>query len=652
MYQIKKVRADHVVDFAAEELKKYLRMMMPFAGEIDIIYDPEAKDGFRLGLLEDFGLDTSEVEDPVLDDVLHIDTDLEGGIIAGSNGRSVLMAVYRYLRENGCRWLYPGVDGEHIPLKDIEPVKYHKKADHRFRGVCNEGAESQQCMLETIDFNAKVGMNVYMIEFDCPYSYYEKYYSHAYNGKNRPPEMITREQVTQWKRQCEVEISKRGLMYHDMGHGWTAEPYGISSVRGWTTSDQELSEETRSYLAMIEGERGLYKGVPINTNLCMSNPKVRSIMANAIADYAEKHWNVDYLHVWLADGKNNHCECDECKKMIPTDYYLMIMNELDEILTAKGLDTRIVFICYVDTMWGPEKVTIKNPKRFSLLYAPIHRTYTESANENTEKVAPQVYKRNKWVQPRSMEENLALLRTWQEKWHGPCFSYEYHFWKNECYDPAGMYLAKRIYEDIRGLKSIGVDGYVEDGSQRSFFPNGFAMYTYASTLYDRELKYEDIVEDYFSHAYGADWKQAAELLTEMSDTFNFAWFSNDKRIEVEGDPYLDPAQAENLKKIAPMAEKELELAKAHQFMPTRPQSISWLLLRRHSEFAKDLAEVMSAKAAGEQEKAEKLMKDFAHNFGRFECEIERYFDQRQYMYFYERIIQNGKKNIVSFVNGE
>ncbi len=623
MYQIYKLRADHVFDFAAEELKKYLRMMMPECGEIDIIYDPEAKKGFRLGLLEDFGLDTSDIEDAVLDDVLYVDTDLEGGIIAGSNPRSVLMSVYRYLRENGCRWLYPGVDGEHIPITEIKPVKYHKMADHRFRGVCNEGAESQQCMLETIDFNAKVGMNVYMIEFNCPYSYYEKYYSHTYNTKNRPPELITRDQVTQWKRQCEVEISKRGLQFHDMGHGWTAEPYGISSVRGWATSDQELSDETRSYLAMINGERGLHKGVPINTNLCMSNPKVRSIMANAIADYAEKHWNVDYLHVWLADGKNNHCECPECQKMIPTDYYLMIMNELDEILTAKGLKTRIVFICYVDTMWGPEKVTIKNPERFSLLYAPIHRTYTASANENTEKVAPQVYKRNQWVQPRSMEENLALLRTWQEKWHGPCFSYEYHFWKNECYDPAGMYLAKRIYEDIQGLKAIGVDGYVEE-----------------------------IKEDYFSHAYGADWKEAADLLTAMSDTFNFAWFSNDKRGEPDQDPYYDPAQAENLKKIAPLAEKELELAKAHQFMPTRPQSISWLLLRRHSEFAKDLAEVMAAKAAGEQEKAEKLMKEFAHNFGRFECEIERYYDQRQYMYFYERIINNGKRGVASFVNGE
>ena len=37
MFKINKVRANHVVDFAAEELKKYLRMMMPESGDIDIV---------------------------------------------------------------------------------------------------------------------------------------------------------------------------------------------------------------------------------------------------------------------------------------------------------------------------------------------------------------------------------------------------------------------------------------------------------------------------------------------------------------------------------------------------------------------------------------------------------------------------------------
>ena len=123
MLSIKKITSDTTVDFAAEELKKYLRMMMPECGDIKISYTPDAKDGFRLGLMQDFGLDISDAEDTLLDDILYIDCDETGGIIAGSNPRSVLLSVYEYFRQNGCRWLMPGVDGEYIPMQDIKPVK-------------------------------------------------------------------------------------------------------------------------------------------------------------------------------------------------------------------------------------------------------------------------------------------------------------------------------------------------------------------------------------------------------------------------------------------------------------------------------------------------------------------------------------------------
>ena len=78
MLCIKKIHADSVIDFAAEELKKYLRMMMTEGGDVPISYDPDAVDGFRLGLLEDFGLENT-AEDPFLDDIVHVDTTSNGG---------------------------------------------------------------------------------------------------------------------------------------------------------------------------------------------------------------------------------------------------------------------------------------------------------------------------------------------------------------------------------------------------------------------------------------------------------------------------------------------------------------------------------------------------------------------------------------------
>ena len=93
MLKINKISSSPVIDFAAEELKKYLRMMMPDCGSIPIAYAPEARDGFVLGLMQELSLDTSDAKDTVLDDIVYLDTAEDGGIIAGDNPRAVLRAV-------------------------------------------------------------------------------------------------------------------------------------------------------------------------------------------------------------------------------------------------------------------------------------------------------------------------------------------------------------------------------------------------------------------------------------------------------------------------------------------------------------------------------------------------------------------------------
>ena len=109
---------DETAVYAAEELKKYLDMMHPGFCEDIVFTDTCTKEKtlgeIKLGLLADFGLDTSEVQDPTCDDVLHIDIQDGSGIIAGSNIRSILLSCYAYLRAAGCAFLRPGENGEII----------------------------------------------------------------------------------------------------------------------------------------------------------------------------------------------------------------------------------------------------------------------------------------------------------------------------------------------------------------------------------------------------------------------------------------------------------------------------------------------------------------------------------------------------------
>ncbi|MBE7027790.1 MAG: DUF4838 domain-containing protein [Ruminococcaceae bacterium] len=633
MFFINKISSNSTIDFAAEELKKYLRMMMPDGGDVKIEYNPSAKDGFRLGLMQDFGLDVSDAENVELDDIIYMDCDENGGIIAGDNPRSVLISVYEYLRQNGCRWLFPGVDGEYIPLKNISPVKYRFKPSCRYRGQCNEGAEFQTSMLEVIDFSPKIGLNVFMMEFFIP-EYYVCYYEHQYNVENRGSEPITANQILQWKRQCEAELSKRGLQFHDIGHGFTSYPFGINLENN--TEDVNindcLTDEQKQYLAEVNGKRNIFRK-PSFTNFCMSNKKARDIVSDYVVEYSKTHSNIDYLHVWLADGSNRHCECTECKKKIPSDWYVILLNEIDEKLTAAGLGTRIVFIAYVDTVWAPLEEKIKNSDRFTLLFAPAHRSYAYSMPEGRGKTKIEPYKRNKNVFPHDLASSLDYLDEWRKTWKGSNVVYEYHFWRHQCYDLSGLMQAKLINDDVKLYKENGIDGIIEDGSQRSFFPNGLPFYTYARTLFDTSLSYEEIEEDYLSHIYGEDWKEFRDYLKKIFEVLPFEYFSRDEVAKVGGHRQ-QPEMEERISKMREVTKEGRALIAKYPSCEFRVQALALKLLKFHADFCDMISDWVCALARDEVDRATELYELARIELGKYECEIERYYDHCLYFIEY------------------
>lgn len=208
MFKIYKLRDNCTVNFAAEELRKYLRMMMPDCGEIQILPYARENNGFCFGLLDDFSIPFNG-NDPKLDDDVYINTSQSSGILAGSNSRSILFAVYRYLICNGCRFLFPGTDGVFIPRQQVAPVQYQKLADHRYRGHTIEGDPSIDDILRYIDYHAKQFMNAYALYEIFPY--HRRYYLHRHNEENCPPKPVDRSQVDQWQALCEAELEKRGM---------------------------------------------------------------------------------------------------------------------------------------------------------------------------------------------------------------------------------------------------------------------------------------------------------------------------------------------------------------------------------------------------------------------------------------------------------
>ena len=625
MFTIYKMRDDQTINFAADELKKYLWTMMPKLGNIPVRLDPKATDGFRLGLLEDFGIE-SEAKDPYWDDVVHVDTTAEGGILAGSNPRSVLFAVYRYLRLNGCRWFYPGPEGEYIPMKDVEPQKYHKMADHHVRGYTIEGDPSMEQVNYWVDFQAKLEMNMFVPS--DPYVYLRRYYERRNLTANRPAEVVTPEQCDQWLRTLESEAVKRGLMLKEGGHGRIPAVLGLNPAdrEKYRSGEMTIPDEIRPYLAQLKGKRDLFRNDIYYTNLCMSQPEVRRMLVKYTADKIENNPHLCMNGLGFADGTHNHCECEECSKYHPSDFQIMIANELDEELTRRGIETKVALSTYVDMMFPQKSEKIKNPDRFWMQFTPISRSYASSVAENAVLPEPLPYIRNAWTAPNGIDECAALFQARRKGMQVPAYAYEYHFWRAQFRDPALMIVSRRIYEDVVSLKWQDIDGYQQDGSNKHFFPHGFHYFIHAEALVDRDCDYEALLEDYFSMLYGKDYKKVLSYLNGVSEAFGEQYMAGQERAAGEKDPLHNPERAVKLERVAELAAVARALVKKNRKAEVRVQALAWRLLERHAEFSENMAEVFIAKARGFDKLAVEKMDAMIESFGRHDYELERWMD--------------------------
>lgn len=521
-----RIGKNQTIQYAFDELSKYLKQIDPSIFIDARVYDkrdPARKDILWVGL--DGSVPKSD------DDTIFIDVKDGGGIVTGSNERSVLMAVYRLLFELGCRWVYPGKDGERIPNlcleKEFIHVYVNESPSYRHRGICIEGGTSYEHVYHTIDWLPKVGMNSYFVQFRTPSEFFKRWYN-CTTPSTIPPCPVSDDDVDHILKRLEEDIVKRGLNYQAVGHSWTCEPFGLH-VTDWSSWDT-IPESIAPYLALVGGERKFWGGRPLNTQLCFSQSIVREKIIDAVVDYCKEKPEITHMHVWLGDGENNNCECEECSKMRPSDYYIMMLNELDKKLTDNNIDVKIVFLVYVDLMWAPEHIKFENPDRFILMFAPITRTYGKAFTDydKSEKIDLPPYVRNKLEFPKEVGKNIAMLKSWQKHFDGDSFDFDYHLYDAHYTDPGCYNIAKILHLDMANLEEIGLNGMISCQVTRAAFPTGVAQYTMAKTLWDKNIDFEEICDEYYSADFGELGKEVYTYLRTLSELLNLYKFEEHK----------------------------------------------------------------------------------------------------------------------------
>ena len=519
--KINRMGEDKTIIFACEELKSYLERI-DLSLNIEIVTENCKEDCLNVGLCDCFDSLLPNVKDKTLDDAIYIDVKGQKGVITGTNPRSVLIAVYRYLKELGTSFIRPGRDNENIPSLKIEEraVKVNEAASYRHREVCIEGACSYEHVCDMIDWIPKMAMNGYFMQFVRPKGFFKVWYEHEGNDYLEK-EYKTDNEYAKILEKLEDEIQTRGLLYSVVGHSWQCECLGLDGSY-WHKVDEPTDPEIIECLAEVKGERKLFGGVPVNTNLCYSSPKVQHKITDYMIDFIKKKPFTKYLVFWLADDVGNECSCENCRKGSYTDFYIQMLNLLDEKMTKNNMDTKIVPI----VMWKylPDKEKIKNPERFSMMYAPIHRDFSETyPSEVTEEYLKNAIRKiddpdntdlNIVLKP--TENNVGLLRTWQEIFKGDYLFYDYQMIWFHYMDPSYMFCSNVIYEDIKNLKAIGINGISSCQGQRVFLPTTLPMSTMAQMLWNRDTDYEEFKVKTLTEEYGNDGVRVGEILEQLA----------------------------------------------------------------------------------------------------------------------------------------
>ena len=491
--------------------------------EVLLLDEPDAACGdvIWVGRSEKLGASVPQVCDPKQDDAFDISVRGCAGYITGTNERSVLIAAYRFLKELGCRWIRPGEEGLRVERKELTDftVSLQEAADCRYRCVCIEGAVAYDHVLNMIDYLPKVGMSDYYIQFIIPATFFENWHNHSGNVLLEDKRLqIEHTAVAGMVRKLEAEIKKRGIRYHKVGHGWTAMPFGMDGTGWHRDAVHNIPEETVQYLAEINGVRGLKNNSPLDTQLCYSKKEVRDRMTDYIVEYCRQNPHVDVLRVWMADNLYNWCECEDCRKLRAADWCWMILNELDEKLTAAGLDTKISQTNGIDKMWPPLQTRIKNTDRLILQHCPILRGYDKTYADCTEGTGKMTeYKLNNNEYPRDLQDCGAYLREYQKLLNGEMFLFDYHLIWPFITDPGMEKIAKVLFEDMRNLKNVGLNGMDSCQLQRVAFPTNLPQHIMAETLWDNGCDFDRKADEYYLAAFGPDGLQVRTYLSEISE---------------------------------------------------------------------------------------------------------------------------------------
>ncbi len=274
-----------------------------------------------------------------------------GGIrLMGRSPRGLLYAAYDLLEELGCRWYFPGAQGERVPrsasaelpvgIKDEEPALPG-------RGLIIAHDRYLPDLEAWIRWASRNRLNSIFLHL---------FPTIAEGGRAE----------RFWRRalaQAQPELQRRGMSVEYGGH---LLPALLPRRLYWS---QRLAFR-------FDGKRR-----NPDHNLCPNNAAGLRIVRERARRFFRKHGGVDVFHIWPDDvGSGAWCQCPLCRDLSPSDQALLFVNAIAEALAEVEPAALVSFLAYHDTLEPP--AAVKPRPNVILCYAPRERCYAHGLDDS------------------------------------------------------------------------------------------------------------------------------------------------------------------------------------------------------------------------------------------------------------------------------
>jgi hypothetical protein len=146
------------------------------------------------------------------------------------------------------------------------------------------------------------------------------------------------------------------------------------------------------------------------------------------------------------------------------------------------------------------------------------------------------------------------------------------------------------------------------------------------------------MEDYFSHAYGDDWREIVKILEKIGEAMPHRYMARHDSADIKISKTYNPAYAPLLRRVPAIAEEAKPFLEAHKNMPMRAQTVAYKLFRYYMEYCTKISRCLVLQSLGALVEAREEFEKFLYDFGKHEVEIETYFDQYMMGFMYEMLI--------------